>query len=129
MSIDAYCQAIKQECDTITNLWFVIRCELVLDIRPPDQAYLTGRVEWVNGSELHWMEFLDASLGTVEKLRYSYHFQDADKELVFRYDNAWHKPTLPYREHKHLSTQTVVFAAAPALSNVIEECIGFYQWL
>ena len=26
---------------------------------------------------------------------YAYHYQDADTNLVFRYDNAAHKPALP----------------------------------
>jgi hypothetical protein len=129
MSIDAYCTTIQHDCDALVRLWFVLRCEFVLDIRPSHQAYLTGRIEWFNGSQLHWTEFIDASSGAIEKLRYSYHLQNADKHLVFRYDNARHQPALPYREHKHIDEQTIIVAAAPTFQHVVEECMLFYQWI
>lgn len=130
MSIDAYCGRIKHVCDRFAALPFVVVCEVTFDTRPPDQAYITGRIEWANGSELHWKEYLDASLPHDEsKLRYSYHVQDAAKNLLFRYDNALHKPTLPYREHKHIGTDTVLFAPAPTLEDVAQECAHAFGWL
>lgn len=32
---------------------------------------------------------------------YTYHYQGADNRLIFRYDNARHRPPLRALEHKH----------------------------
>lgn len=133
MTIDEYCQAISTICDRTATLPHVLTCEYTLEKRPPDQAYIHGRIEWMNGSELHWMEYCDREGSTVKKLRYSYHLQDKIHALVFRYDNAAHKPQLPFKEHKHSATsdgsQTIFKADAPTLGEVIEETIAWYGWL
>ncbi len=41
-------------------------------------------------------------------------------DLIFRYDNAAHKPALPFREHKHLPQQ-ILPAPTPALTDVLTE--------
>jgi hypothetical protein len=53
---------------------------------------------------------------------YAYHYQDAGKALVFRYDNAAHLPPLPRAEHKHTPTDVTVWPA-PTLAQVIDEIL------
>jgi len=50
-----------------------------------------------------------------------YQCQDARGNLVFRYDNAAHKPALSFGEHKHVPSGEVVPAEAPELEAVLEE--------
>jgi len=50
------------------------------------------------------------------KLSYVYHCQDNDGRLIFRYDNAAHRPMLPYSCHKHLATGEVIEAEPPELA-------------
>jgi hypothetical protein len=59
---------------------------------------------------------------------YSYHYQDANQELIFRYDNARHRPSLSFREHKHLPEE-IVAAPAPALEAVLTEIIVIQGWV
>ena len=54
---------------------------------------------------------------------YAYHYQDADSNLVFRYDNAAHKPALPQVEQKH-TTEGVEMTGAPTFEGVIDEILG-----
>jgi hypothetical protein len=54
-------------------------------------------------------------------LENSYHYQDQLNQLRFRYDNARHRPALPFREHKHLADLTIVAAPAPNLIDVLGE--------
>jgi len=35
------------------------------------------------------------------RITYPYHYQAADGSQVFRYDNAFHRPALGYRHHRH----------------------------
>jgi len=51
---------------------------------------------------------------------YAYHYQDSQKALVFRYDNAAHRLPLPQAEHKHTAS-AVSPAPAPTFMQVIDE--------
>ncbi len=56
------------------------------------------------------------------KKSYSYHYQNTDEALVFRYDNAPHYPdlnTAPH--HKHLGEKDVISASPPDLEEVLRE--------
>ena len=75
-----------------------------------------------DASELHIREFVDVSR-TAHRVIYAYHYQDAAKQLVFRYDNAAHKPPLAYQEHKH-TPAGIELASAPDLADVMDEIIG-----
>ena len=50
-------------------------------------------------------------------------------DLLFRYDNARHKPPLSFREHKHLATGTIVAALVPLFSDVLTELVQLKSWL
>jgi len=73
---------------------------------------------------LHFTEFLDEVYKQVEKVMYTYHYQDSNRQLVFRYDNARHRPPLPLREHKHTPEQTAV-SPAPLLAEVLAEIMRY----
>jgi hypothetical protein len=74
-----------------------------------------------DSSELHLVEQLVVQHYALVKSRYSYHYQQASGELIFRYDNAPHHPDLlNYPHHKHIGEQ-IVSAQAPDLSDVLKE--------
>jgi len=52
-------------------------------------GYVRGMVRFADGSELHFREYLDTVLSE-PRLMYVYHHQDAQRRLIFRYDNAAH---------------------------------------
>ncbi len=53
---------------------------------------------------------------------YAYHYQDATGILIFRYDNALHRPPLEQREHKHTSTG-IELGVKPSLAEVLNEIL------
>ena len=59
------------------------------------------------------------------RYKYSYHYQDADDKLIFRYDMAPHHQeigTFPHHKHsKHSAGEVVVESTAPSLADVLEE--------
>jgi hypothetical protein len=59
---------------------------------------------------------------------YVYHYQDSYDKLVFRYDNALHKPTLPFTEHKHLQNN-IIYAVAPHFKDILEEIFTYKNWI
>jgi hypothetical protein len=120
MVIQRYFSEIKAAIDRYAILQVVVETDVDFELRSGDQGYLHGSVQFVNGSILYFKEFLDGINDTVDKLTYSYHYQDANNDLIFRYDNAAHKPALPFHEHKHLPHQ-ILPAPAPALIDVLTE--------
>lgn len=65
------------------------------------QGIIRGEIDFIDESELSFMEFKDIELRG--KLKYKYHYMDKDKGLIFRYDNAQHHPEIPtFPHHKHV---------------------------
>jgi len=56
------------------------------------------------------------------KLMYAYHYQDADQNLIFRYDNAAHSPALPQPAHKHTRSDIEV-SPIPMLDMVLDQIL------
>ena len=85
------------------------------------RGFIGGLLQFNDDSELHLREFVDTSLSE-PRLMYAYHYQDANEALVFRYDNATHRPLLPQPEHKHTPSGVQV-SPAPTLAQVIDEIL------
>ena len=96
-----------------------------IDQRSSLRGFITGVLQFNDASELHFREFVDTSLPE-PRLMYAYHYQDANKELIFRYDNAAHRPPLPQAEHQHTPTGVKV-SSAPTLAQVVDEVMGRTQ--
>ncbi|MFZ5998211.1 MAG: toxin-antitoxin system TumE family protein [Nitrospirota bacterium] len=71
---------------------------------------------------MFFTEYLDLRY-KIEKLTFSFHYQDKGGRTIFRYDNAAHKPALNYEAHKH-TADGIAQAEAPEFKEVIEEIIG-----
>jgi hypothetical protein len=126
--IQTYCTQIKRIIDQYAMTSFVLETQLHFEVRPGDQDYLAGTLIFVDDSTLHFSEYLDQTGEVVDKLMYSYHYQDTDNQLIFRYDNALHKPALPSVAHKHLPTQ-IIAAPAPTLDEVLAEMLTTRGWV
>ncbi|RIK53433.1 hypothetical protein DCC62_32350 [candidate division KSB1 bacterium] len=94
MLIQRYFNQIKDAVARYSATRFVIATKLDYDLRAGAQGLITGIIRFVDGSVLHFKEYIDAVNQKVGKLSYSYHYQDADNRLIFRYDNAAHRPSL-----------------------------------
>lgn len=45
--------------------------------------------------------------------------------MIFRYDNAQHRPALEFIDHKHVSDDTITECVEPDLADVIDEVISY----
>lgn len=97
---------------------------LEIDQRSPLRGQIGAILRFVDDSELHIKEFFDG-VHSPARTMYAYHYQDADKQLRFRYDNALHRPPLGQPDHKH-TTAGIILTPMPALRDVLEEAI---DWL
>ena len=99
--IQNYFEQIKSVTDRFAAMPFVLTAQVSFEVRPGDQGYLVGVMLFTDGSRLHFREFVDVIGSEVDKVMYVYHYQERDAKLVFRYDNALHRPLLAWREHVH----------------------------
>ena len=126
--IQTYFTQIKRIIDQYAATSFVLEAQMHFDMRPGDQGYLTGTLIFVDDSKLHFSEYLDQTGEVVDKLMYTYHYQDTGNQLIFRYDNALHRPALSSVEHKHLSAQ-ITAAPVPTLDEVLTEITTTKGWV
>lgn len=90
------------------------------EILASDRVNLRIRLRFYNGYLLELNESITFE-DEVRHLGYRYHFQDKEKNLVFRYDNTPHFPNLEtFPHHKHLKDE-VIATNKPPLVRVIEE--------
>jgi hypothetical protein len=126
--IQTYFTQFQAVVDQYTATNFVVETNVNYETRPGDQGYLTGTITFIDSSTVHFSEYLDQVGEVVDKLMYTYHYQDANNHLVFRYDNARHKPPLASSEHKHLPNQ-IIEAPAPTLDDVLAEIVTIKGWM
>ena len=126
--IQTHFARIKAVVDQYATTSFVLDAKVSFEARPGEQGYLTGSIIFADSSVLHFREFLDSAGETEDKLMYTYHYQDENEQLVFRYDNARHRSPLRTLEHKHIPGQ-VVETAAPTLEDILAEIAVARGWI
>lgn len=121
-SFSEHAQRILDIIDDLLSTGQAVRVEQTIDQRSTLRGFISGVLHFEDGSELHFREFVDTSLPE-PRLMYAYHYQNENKNLVFRYDNAAHKPALPQPKHRH-SPAGVQTSLAPTFQRVIDEILG-----
>ena len=103
------------------NSGWIISFDFAVDARSSYIGFIQGNLEFLDNSHLFFKEYINLQ-DTLEKLSYSFHYQDPDNNLIFRYDNAKHKPDLGYVNHKHIQ-EKIIPSAIPDIEQVITEII------
>ena len=65
--------------------------KLIKEFFDLNKGFIRFKMELKDGSEFHVFEYVN---GKLEKLDYSYHLQDKNKNFIVRWDNAPHHPEL-----------------------------------
>jgi len=116
-----YAREIEDVLNAIVATGEATLVNIQIDQRSSLRGFVAGLLRLDDASELHFREFVDVSLSE-PRLMYAYHYQGVDKELIFRYDNAAHRPRLPQAEHKH-TPASVEVSPAPTLAQVVDEIL------
>jgi len=119
VSLDEYFRLID---DFLAGLDIGYARQVSYDKRSSDTGFIRGQLFFVDGSVLHFREFVEIKQ-QIERYTYTYHYQRSDNSLVFRYDRTLHFPSFPnFPHHKHVNAETnVIPADEPNLFVVIEE--------
>jgi hypothetical protein len=118
-SFPDYAKTITQPIDALLASGQARLVNLQVDQRSMLRGLISGILAFEDDSELHFSEFVDLTQSE-PRLMYAYHYQDSKKALVFRYDNAAHRPSPPSTQHKHTAS-AISPALAPTLTQVIDE--------
>jgi hypothetical protein len=124
MTIEAYLQAMKERfvTDPIITRFSVIRERSTLV-----DGYLRARLALANGSQLEFSEYMQqSSAGEIVVITYSYHWTDANNQLITRWDNTPHFPDLPgFPDHMHDGATGEVTTGQPmSIFTVLDEIAG-----
>jgi hypothetical protein len=120
MLLSEYQTQIISVIDRYARTNLITFSEIILDARSPKIGVIRGTIEFIDGAQLFFTEYVDCRY-RLEKLNYSYHCQDFNGTLIFRYDNAAHKPVLPHRNHKHETSGNIVASEPPEISAILDE--------
>jgi hypothetical protein len=77
---------------------------LNIDRKTADIAFISGRIDFRDGTTLDFKEFIEGSEDTIEKYKYAYNYRKGS-DSIFRYDNAPDpsaKGIKTFPHHKHL---------------------------
>jgi hypothetical protein len=93
----AILQGIIQDCPLVIH-WSMEFDEITLQV-----GYFKGMLEFIGGSTLYFIEFVDTFEGeAVKRLKYKYHWQSESGELIARWDNVpHHRDIYSFPHHKH----------------------------
>jgi hypothetical protein len=108
---------------------FVETQKLSFEERPPNAAYITGSITFLDGSVLNFREFIVIKSERATFLKYTYHYSAKDNSLIFRYDNALDpkaKNLSNYPQHKHTSKE-LVSAQRPSFEEILKEISELLQ--
>ena len=121
MSINEYLASIRHALSRFNDYGFAESIVFQEKIRAGKQAIVKAEIVLVDGSCLIIREYIDSRYG-IEKLSYVYQYQDREGNLIFRYDNAAHKPNLEMAEHRH-SSDGIEIVAPPEMADLVDEVI------
>ena len=124
MLLDEYLDLFRKGIEKIENYGYADSIEIREEIRANKQAILNAKVILIDNSVLYVKEYIDGRYG-IDRVSYAYQYLDREGKLLFRYDNASHRPALGYKEHKHSGDDTIAEAALPDLSALIDEIVGY----
>ena len=120
MLLSEYQAQLVAVIDRYARTDLILSSQLAVDARAPRMGVVTGALDFVDGTRLVFSEYVDVRYRP-ERLSYVYHCQDVNDALLFRYDNAAHKPALATTCHKHTSSGEVIAADPPEFSAILDE--------
>ena len=123
MSINEYLASIRRALERLDGYGFAESIVFHEEIRAGKQAIIKAEIVLIDSSCLIIREYIGSKYG-IEKLSYAYQYQDREGNLIFRYDNAAHKPKLETPEHRH-TPEGIDLLLPPDMAELVDEVIGY----
>lgn len=119
-----YLQTIERAMLSLENVYIERYEEEVL---ASNRLNLRIRIRFFSRELLEINEAIIVKNAQLKHFGYRYHFQDKENNMIFRYDNTPHFPSLKtFPDHKHVDGK-VIESNAPILMDVITEVVNFFM--
>jgi hypothetical protein len=124
MTIADYLEAMQERFVTdpiVTSFQMIRQRSTLID------GHLRARLALADGSQLEFSEYMQCFLaGEIAVITYSYHWVDANNQLIKRWDNTPHFPDLPgFPDHIHDGATDQVTTGRPMrIFAVLDEIVG-----
>ena len=122
MSVNEYINSVRVALQRLEDYGLVVAIAFNSEVRSGGQAVLNIKVTFIDKSQLYIREYLTSKYG-LNRVSYAYQYQSEDASLIFRYDNAKHKPPLGFDEHKHTRDGTIIQSQLPMIDEIVDEAI------
>lgn len=111
--------------ETVRSCFLMAAYQLNIDRKTQDMAFISGQIDFVDGSTLDFKEFVEKTDEEIEKYKYGYNYRK-DSSVLFRYDNALDPGARclnSFPHHKHLRDGKMVASHAVSLEEVLAEIL------
>ena len=120
MNVREYYSHIEE---TIRNCSIVTHFSIDFDEIDQDIGYLKGELELIDGTVLHFIEFIKIQGEKANRLKYKYHLQSENGDLIRRWDNVPHHKEIDTFPH-HMHDEKGVHASSNIdLKTIIDKII------
>ena len=124
MSLRDHLEQVRSGLQTFEDYGLSEQIDFSAEIRPGSQAVLKATVKLIDTSELYLREYL-LEKEMIQRVSYAYQYQTQDGTLIFRYDNATHRPPLGFDNHRHDSNGQIVPAELSNIEELVQEIIDY----
>lgn len=122
MLLNEYIEVLNKAIQKLDDYGLAKVIEFNSELRGGKKAVLNIKVILINKSALYIREYLNGKYG-IERIDYAYQYQTENGTLIFRYDNAKHKPALGFDEHKHTQNGSIISSQLPPIDEIVNEVI------
>lgn len=125
MNINDYISKIEA---LINSSSVVATYNLNIDRKSDEIAFISGRIDFRNGTALDFKEFIESTEKGIERYKYAYNYRKGENN-IFRYDNASDpgaRKTKSFPYHKHLKDDKFVDSKQVELSDILNEIEDVY---
>jgi len=124
MLLGEYLHELMKAVSEFAKTGLILSSEVTGDFRTKKIGLIKGVLSFSDDSKLFFKEYVDLRY-KIQKESYSFHYQDREGGLIFRYDNADHRSFLGFKEHKHIGDE-IFRSELVNLEEVLEEIINDY---
>jgi len=126
LSIDKYIAELEL---LISSFSIVSAYNLNIDRKTEDIAFISGIIEFRDGTALDFKEFIDSTRYGIDKYKYAYNYR-MSSDIIFRYDNAPDpraKRAITFPHHKHIKSGEIIESKQMDLRKILEEIETAYN--
>jgi len=111
--------------DAIHTAPHVIASEIRFEDIDVNVCYVRGALTLLEGFTLHIAEYVITE-PILNRVKYRYHLQTADGQLISRWDNVPHHPNITtFPHHRHDSDGHVYTSPAMSIPDVLDAALSF----